>query len=380
MQYFRSSFYHIRWGVAMGIIRDTYRYFSWRVWLLSILIFTLYGIHHIISVFFRVLDEIFHRNYKKQTIRQPVFIIASPRSGTTYLHRLMAMDDERFVYTKNAHTFFMTASFVQFYNLWKWIDRHLLFGAIKKFIAWLDKVFWGGWDDIHPMGFNKAEEDELVFAQQMLSPGVYIPFPFFHLNNASRFLDNEPPLIRQRAMEFYESCVKRFVFRAGKNKTYLAKNVMSTGRYKSLLQKFPDAKIIYIARHPYQAVPSMASMFTIMYGKKVPQDSAARKEWIRYGINFFKYSSDMRKNIASSQFYMLKYDDLLENPEESTLKIYNHFGWNVAEKFAERLRKEHVRSKNYKSTHEYSLEEFGYSKEQVYNELSEVMNELGFKK
>lgn len=118
MQYFRSSFYHIRWGVAMGIIRDTYRYFSWRVWLLSILIFTLYGIHHIISVFFRVLDEIFHRNYKKQTIRQPVFIIASPRSGTTYLHRLMAMDDERFVYTKNAHTFFMTASFVQFYNLW----------------------------------------------------------------------------------------------------------------------------------------------------------------------------------------------------------------------------------------------------------------------
>lgn len=30
---------------------------------------------------------------------------------------------------------------------------------------------------------------------------------------------------------------------------------MSTGRFKSLMERFPDAKIIYIARHLYDSVP-----------------------------------------------------------------------------------------------------------------------------
>src|SRR5688572_25933586 len=99
MKYFSASFYYVRFNVLGHIIRETYRQFRFRVWLLSVGITSLYFLHQLVSLFFRGLDEVFHRGYKNTAVKQPVFIIANPRSGTTYLHRLLAMDSERFVYT-----------------------------------------------------------------------------------------------------------------------------------------------------------------------------------------------------------------------------------------------------------------------------------------
>lgn len=362
------------------VIVETYRRFQLRVWLLSVLFIFLYTLHQIVSLFFRLLDEIFHRGYKKITVKQPVFIIANPRSGTTYLHRLMTLDDQRFIYTKNAHTFFMSSSFVQFYNVFRWIDKNIMRGVIRRIVNRLDDVFWGGWDDIHAMGFNKAEEDELVFAQMLMSPGIFIPFPYFHLHNDNKFLDDEPLHVRNNVMDFYESSIKRFLYRAGRDRTYLAKNVMSTARFKTLLQRFPDAKIIYIGRHPYDAVPSMASMFTMMYDKKIPKDHPAKKVWAQYGVDFYRYSKEMRKSIPSEQFIAVKYDDLLLHPQQTVKNIYNHFNWNLSDSFVHKLSNEETRNRNYKSVHEYSLEQYGLTKSYIYSELGDIMDEFGFEK
>ncbi len=383
MKYFSASFYYVRYSILGKIIAESYRQFHWRVWLLAVLFIFLYSLHQFLSLFFRLLDEIFHRGHRKVKITQPVFIISNPRSGTTYLHRLMALDEDRFTYTKFAHTFFMTSSFVQFYYVFRWIDRNILRRAISKTMDALDDKFWGGWDDIHAMGFNKAEEDELVFAQQMMSVGVMIPFPYFDKIHDNKFLDNEPQEVRHNVMDFYESCVKRFMFRAGNHKTYLAKNVMSTGRFKTLMQRFPDAKIIYIARHPYYSVPSFASMFTSMHklhSPKMPDTHPAKMAWAQLGIDYFKYLKEMRSSIPGHQFFELKYDDLLDNPQGTVHKIYERFGWSPSQKFLERLSDEQARNKNYKSAHEYSLKQFGFTKQQVYAELKEQMDELGFEK
>ncbi len=383
MKYFSASFYYVRYSTLGKIIRETYRQFNWRVWLLSALLIFLFTLNQFIHLFFRLLDEIFHRGYKKQKIEQPVFIIANPRSGTTFLHRLMALDEERFTYTKYAHTFFMTSSFVQFYFVFRWLDRKVLRGLISKLLNKFDDKVWGGWDDVHAMGFNKAEEDELVFAQTMMSVGVMMPFPYFRQIHDTKFLDREPEDVRNSVMDFYESCVKRFVFRAGKNKTYLAKNVMSTGRFKSLLKRFPDAKIIYIARHPYDSVPSFASMFTALYplhSPDMPDTDPEKRAWAQLGIDFFKYSKEMRDTLPASQFIGLNYDDLLDDPQGTLRKIYAHFNWTPSEKLLAKLSKEHARSKSYKSAHEYSLEQYGFTKQEIYAELGDIMDEFGFEK
>jgi hypothetical protein len=272
----------------------------------------------------------------------------------------------------------MTASFTRFYNLIRWVDRRTG-NIIRKTLDKADEVFWGGWDDIHAMGFNKAEEDELPFAQMMMSIGAFIPFPYYHLIHGNKFLDKQPPHVRKNTMDFYESCVKRFVHASGENKTYLSKNVMSTGRFKSLLERFPDAKIIYIARHPYEALPSMTSMFSVMYGS-IPDDDPSRLAFAELGIEFYQYLAEMRKEIPASQFTAIKYDDLVASPKATVMKIYEHFSWNVSEQFSADLETEQNRQKSYVSNHDYSLDKYSLSKEYIYERLFDVFHEFGFEK
>lgn len=378
MKYFSAGFYYVRFSILGRIIFYTYSRFSLRVWLLSVFFIFQYLLNQVLHLFFRLLDEIFFFRYRKVKITQPVFIIASPRSGTTYLHRLISKDDDRFTYTKFAHTFFMTASFTKLANLVKWIDRHTG-NLIRNGLNKLDEALWGGWENIHTMGFNKAEEDELPFAQAMMSIGVFIPFPYYHLIEGTKFLDREPPSVRKGVMDFYESCIKRFVYASGHEKTYLSKNVMSTGRFKSILERFPDAKIIYIARHPYEALPSYTSMFSSMWGP-TPDGDMSRQALSEHGIQFYLYLAEMRREIPSSQFIAVKYDDLIGKPKETVLNVYEHFKWEATEDFIKTLDTEQARQKDYHSGHEYSLDKYNLSKEYIYERLFDIFQEFGFEK
>ena len=88
----------------------------------------------------------------------------------------------------------------------------------------------------------------------------------------------------------------------------------------------------------------------------------------------------MRQSIPASQFIGLNYDDLLADPQGTVKKIYSHFNWTLSEIFLERLSHEHTRSKTYKSAHEYSLEQYGFTKQEIYAELGDMMDEFGFEK
>ena len=379
MKYFSARFYYVRYSILSKIVYHTFRKFDLRVWLSSLVFILLYFINQLFHIIFRLLDEVFFGRYRSVKITQPVFIIANPRSGTTYLHRLISMDGERFTYTKFAHTFFMTVSFTRIANGVKWIDRHTG-NRIRKILDRLDETFWGGWDNIHAMGFNKAEEDELPFAQALMSTGIFLPFPYFDRIHGNKFLDREPADVRNGMMDFYESCVKRFVYASGPDKTYLSKNVMSTGRFKSLLERFPDAKVIYIARHPYEVVPSCTSMFTSMYGSAIANDDPARLAWAELSIQYFLYLAEMRREIPASQFIAVKYDDLIDRPKDTVLNIYRHFGWQASDDMIQKLSTEDERHKDYHSAHEYSLDKFGLSKEYIFERLFDIFHEFGFEK
>ncbi len=380
MVYGSASIYYVRYSVLWRCLKHTFLTFNIWLWFLTFLLLLAFFLNQFIVLLFRLLDEVFMFRYRKVEIKEPVFIIANPRSGTTYLHRLLSLDGERFVYMKFAHTLFPAASFVKFVDVVKWIDQRTG-NLIKKTLTKVDSKLYAGWEDIHAMGFNKAEEDEANFAHSMMSPGIFVLFPFFDKIKDVHYLDEQPEHVRRDMMDFYESSTKRFVYAAGSHKTYLVKNVMSTARFKSLLTKFPDAKVIYIARNPYEAVPSMVSMFSAMYefhSPHIPFHDPAYKEWAEYSMSFYKYFYEMKKSIPEAQFVSIKYDDLINAPKTAVEKVYNHFGWEVSDKFAETLAAQEVRNRNYKSAHAYSLEKYDLHKDYVKTELKEIIEEFGF--
>lgn len=82
------------------------KHFSIRNFLIGIGYFLVLFLVSLINIIIRLLDELLFPNYKQISIKQPVFIIGNPRSGTTFLHRLMCIDEEKFVFNLMYHTTF----------------------------------------------------------------------------------------------------------------------------------------------------------------------------------------------------------------------------------------------------------------------------------
>ena len=305
MVYFHASFYYVRYSVLFRCYRIMLftKPFNLKLILITFLFTLLYFIQQIINLFFRLIDEVIFFKYRQVKIEAPVYIIANPRSGTTYLHRLMSLDEERFAHMKFLHTLFPTVSFIKLTHVISRIDK-ALGGHVTKLLDKAAAKMFGGWEEIHAMGFNKAEEDEAPFALSMTSAGIFLLFPYLHLFKEQWLLDNDDENVKKQLMFYYINCVKRFMYAAGKNKTYLSKNVMMSGRIETLMKFFPDARFIFIVRHPYKVLPSFVSMFAIMYRVHSPQikdNDAAMQAWAELGMEFYLHFNKFKNNIDNAK-------------------------------------------------------------------------------
>jgi hypothetical protein len=64
----------------------------------------------------------------------------------------------------------------------------------------------------------------------------------------------------------------------------------------------------------------------------------------------------------------------VRDPREAIEKLYAHFGWTVTPAYRKRLTAATQRQREFKSAHNYTLEEFGMSKDWIQQELGEVLD------
>lgn len=375
-----AKFYFIRIEVLSKCLWLTLKSFNLRLWVITFFFLIIWVINLLLHILFRLIDEIFYSGFKKIKIKEPVFIIANPRSGTTFLHRIISMDDNRFAYMKFAHTLFCSVSFIKLYNLISRFDK-VIGSPIKKFTIWTEGKLFKGWKGVHNMGFSKAEEDEALFAQMMQSSGIFVLFPFLNIIKSTHCLDCESEAVQQNAMDFYESSLKRFMYATGADKIYLAKNVNSTGRIQSILSKFPDARLVFIARNPINTVPSTASMFSAMYPIHSPalsKTDAEYREWCELSITFYIHFNEAQRVFNKDKFFTVEYKDLVNKPLEVVEHIYNRFNWNFSSTFKETLLRDIEKKRQYKSTNYYTLEQYGYTESEIRERLEFVFSEFDF--
>lgn len=381
MSFIHSSIFYVRFKVLFQLIYlNCFKHFSVRRFLTTLLFVIILLIYWTLIFVFRLLDEILFFGYRKTEIKNPVFIISNPRSGTTYMHRLMCLDEDRFSYTLLYHTILPSITFIKIIQALGWVDQRIGRPG-RRFFDWLDKVAFGGWSDVHPMGFNKSEEDEGMYFFLMFSPALGLVCPFFDVFKDIQFPDKLDRKDRQPLMNFYVNTVKRWMYCMGKDKVYLAKSVMSTGRLRMLLEEFPDARIIYLIRTPMKAVPSFASMFTApwkLISPDLPLNGKEGKSWCDLAIAYYAYFYEQKNLIDPENFKTIRYTDLVKHPRDTVISIYKHFGIEITPNFQEQLEKITVRNRNYKSKHSYSLEEYGMTPEEVYEPLKDLFEEFEF--
>ncbi len=358
------------------------KHFSVRNFLIGIAYFIVIFVISAFNAFCRLLDELLFPNYHQIAIHQPVFIISNPRSGTTFLHRLMCLDHEKFVYNLLYHTTFHSIIFYRAVQIIAGIDN-----KIGKPLHWvLDKIndnMFKGWDEIHKTGFNKSEEDEGWHFISGISPSIGLITPYLKSFNELYIPDNLSEKEKNNIKKYYKASIQRWMYALGSDKIFLSKTVMSSGRLEMLHELFPDVKIIFLIRHPYQAIPSFTSMFAEPWGTlypDIPANSEAYREWGEVGIEYYKYFNIEKSKFKQENFITIPYTELIADPMATVLKIYKQLQLEITPEFTARLAEETHKQRKYTSKHTYSLEEYGFEKEYIYQQLHFIFEEFGFEK
>jgi hypothetical protein len=328
------------------------------------------------------LDRHLLPELEAQKVEAPVFIFANPRSGTTLLHRLMSLDEEHFVSMRLFETIFPSAVLQKAFSKLGEVDRDHLGGRLGRFVDWVDgHTFRNRWEDVHKMGLREPEEDECLFVYNLQTPTSMLLVPFVDEVKSHLWFDQLPAEVRGPFMDYYEGALKRLLFARGEGRRYLNKNVFFTARIRTMYERFPDAKFLYLARHPYEVMPSFLNMFHAAWRTHSPEiakDSPEVKALAQVGYDYYRYAMMCRDLLPAENFRVVRYDDLIESPRSTVESIYEWMGLPITDAFRARLDEATSAQRTYERPIEHSLEEWGLTREEVYRELEPVFEELGF--
>lgn len=328
-----------------------------------------------------ILDEIFFPEYHDIKIKQPIFIIGNPRSGTTFLQRLMARDTANFLSMKTWEIFGSPSI----------ISRRLKRGVVnigrsiglpvKRRIRKMEQL-WKEDDRIHRFRLRAPEEDEYLFIHNFSTLKIWSfaamedeADPYIYYDQKISLKD------KNRNMSYYQSCIQRHYYYHGQpNKKYLSKNPNFSPAIETLLDNFPDAKFIYLIRDPLEAVPSHISLKERewqMLGS--PLEKYACADFIiKSSEHWYNYPLKRLEELPVEQATIIKFDDLVQNAEDTILGIYQQFGFSVSEEFKSILEYEAKQARNHQSQHLYSLSEMGISPQEMTDRFNPIIERFGF--
>jgi omega-hydroxy-beta-dihydromenaquinone-9 sulfotransferase len=331
-----------------------------------------------------LLDNLIFGGYRRQPINKPVFIVGNPRSGTTYLQRVLAKDELTFTSMRMWETLFAPSV----------SQRRVVQTVIKlagRNAVRLRRAFWRleqlilGKNRVHQSSLLAPDEDQYYMVH------IWSALVVWHLagmldeaHSYTKFDTRMSLKDQDRIMSFYRRGVQRHLYahrnKAGNGLHYLSKNPSATPKIAALYRHFPDARIIYLVRNPLDMVPSMVSV--VEYAWQLlgnpPRPYMARDNILEMAQHWYNYPLERLDQAPEDSYVIVRYDDLVSDVQGTVKRIYEHFGLTMRPEYAEYLRRETVRERRYSSTHTYDLAKMGLSGEQIVTDFRSVFERFDF--
>jgi hypothetical protein len=239
----------------------------------------------------------------------PVFIIGHWRSGTTYLHELMHLD-ERFVSPTTYQCF---------------APHHCLLteGLMNSLGGWL--IPKQRPMDNMAAGWDRPQEDEFA----LLTLGAPTPYVRMAFPNDpppySEFLDMHG--CSPDDLGRFERTIVHFVklLTLAADKRVLLKSPPHTGRIEVLARLFPGAKFIHIVRHPFALFPSTMRLWQSLdevQGLQMPRGRGMDEYVFDCLTRMYRGFEDQRRRLDSAAIYDVRYEDLTADPVAEVGKMY----------------------------------------------------------
>ncbi len=327
-----------------------------------------------------LLDDLLFPAHKTQPLEKPLFIIGNYRSGSTFLHRLLARDSQSFT-SLRTWEIFITPTITQrkISRLVGQIDR--FFGMpLKRLLLSIDQRGLGQ-VKIHRISLFQPEEDENILLHIWSTSFVGFLFPFLDEMPAYNFFDESLPREeKERIMGFYRSCVQRHLYVDGGKRHFVSKNPAFSAKIETLAEFFPDARILYLARNPLDMLPSTVSW--LGYAWRVfstpLEQYPYRSQILQMARYWYTHPLKYLDTHPSPKHLILNYDHLIGDPERIIRGIYHQFGYPEQENLEQIVNQAVAETRNYKSEHNYSYEAMGFSREQIRAEFEDIFTRFGF--
>jgi omega-hydroxy-beta-dihydromenaquinone-9 sulfotransferase len=268
---------------------------------------------------------IFGRAVARTSIREaPIFIIGHWRTGTTFLHELLILDER--------HTFPNTYQCLEpnhFLLTEKLITRGLPFLMPSR--RPMDNMR-AGWD--------RPQEDEFALCMMgQPSPYLTIGFPN-HPPVFDEYFDLEtvPAPARESWKKVFYRYLQQLTYKDPRR--LILKSPPHTCRIKILLEMFPDASFVHIVRNPYVLFPSTVNMWKALYrahGMQKPTFQGLHEYVLNCFNRLYETFEKTRQLIPPGHFCEIRYEDLVADPVGQMESLYTQLGLNGFDRFLPRL-------------------------------------------
>ncbi len=298
-------------------------------------------------------------------IKQPVFIIGMPRTGTSILHAMMHQDPAHRsplawecllpypvpkpeTFTNNDQLKTITKEFDQ------------LFKLVPDF---LKKHYMAADSPQECLAINNLDFNSFQITAQLYAP-TYMDW----------FADESDSL---ETMKFHKRFLQYLQSGGVKAERWLLKSPVHLMRLDEIFEVYPDARIVMTHREPTKVVASTASLLSSVRSLYSDYEDPARtgheqmETWHHYFSRFLESRKRLQKE---EQIIDLHFEDFASDHIGTVQKIYDKFGWKLSEDTIARFQAflaKNPRDKN--GLHMYRLKDFGLTEESVNSKFSEYI-------
>lgn len=300
-------------------------------------------------------------------VPRPVFVLGMARSGTTWMYNLLAQDPgARPLQTWEAVRP-LPSPRPETYET----DPRI--AVVDRGLKGLDKLV-PAMRAIHPIKARGPEE-----CLPLLWTALMTPFYRGRIEPYREWLAEQPKSDFDRSYDFYKlqlQILQRYVHRDH----WMLKSPAHLYSVDSLFHAFPDAVVVQTHRDPTAVLPSWCSMTATMdqifYPHVDPKEVGERTMRILKGC--LDRNRQARRSLPPGRIIDVGYSDLIADPRGTVERIYreSHIPYTDAVDQAVR----DLVSRDQKSDrpkHRYSPEDFGMTRAQIEQELSDYLHDFG---
>ena len=296
-------------------------------------------------------------------ITSPVFIIGMPRTGTTILHSLLHEDlHHRSPLAWECLLPSPVPEPATFHDNPQLNMVKKEFGQLFKLVPDFQKK--------HHMTAESPQEcigiTALDFNSFQTCAQVYIPS---YLQWFSEVSDQHQTMrFHRRFLQYLESGGVR-------SERWLLKTPVHMMRLSALFDVYPDAKVIMTHRDPANVVPSATSLISSVRSLYSDYEDPARsgKEQLDFWkMSFDRFMADRAKLNKEDQIIDIHFNDFVQDQMVCVDKIYSYFGWSLDDTSRSKMKSFLASNpKGKHGSHEYCLEDFNLTQDQVSKEFKD---------